>query len=180
MKTSQLLSPAFEGGDLTSLDLVISGLSEHDPTNDDCPDQTVTTDDGSMERGNVVDLPRFQPLEYRPTEFFAAIQEWEGAITGVYENHFTANLYDVTAKSDEVSELAEISFEDVDPADRSKVQEGAIFRWLIGHSRTRSGQSSRKWLIYFRRVPKRLAQRSPFVAIGIPEHLRNRLQPHVS
>lgn len=119
----------------------------------------------------VVDLPKFIPLNYPPTEFFAAIQEWEGVITGVEHDQFTADLIDITAGTHEVSEIAEISFEDIDPLDRHKVAEGAIFRWLIGHSRTRSGQSSRKWVIYFRENGSRRKVESPFSNLGLPARI---------
>ena len=119
----------------------------------------------------VVDLPKFIPLNYPPTEFFAAIQEWEGVITGVEDTHFTADLFDITAGAIEISEIADISFEDIDPLDRDKVVEGAIFRWLIGHSRTRSGQSSRKWVIYFRENGSRKKVDSPFSNLEIPAEL---------
>jgi len=120
---------------------------------------------------NVIDLPRFAPLIHRPTEFFAAIHEWEGVVTDVLDDYFNADLYDMALGTAEVTEVAQISFEDIDPQDRARVQRGAIFRWLIGRSRTRSGTSSRKWVIYFRRVPRSLDETSPFASLKLPMHL---------
>ena len=98
----------------------------------------------------VVSLPEFKPLQFRPTEFFAAIQEWEGVIREIRDETIFADLYDVAALSDAPTQLAEISFSDIDENDRQKVKPGAIFRWLVGRSRTRAGSTSGKWVIYFR------------------------------
>jgi len=158
MKTSRLLSPVFEAsGDASSssqftlLELVQNSI-EARPGSLDAETETEVT---SLSGGEIVEMPQFRQIESRPNEFFAAIQEWEGVVTGVYADFFTANLYDMKGPADEISELAEISYDDIDPADRHKVQEGAIFRWLIGHSRTRSDTFSRKWMIYFRRAARR-------------------------
>lgn len=126
-------------------------------------------------RDNVFQLPKFEELKYKPSEFFAAVQEWEGVVTEIGESYFCADLIDLSAGAEEVTEKAEISFSDIDPADVDRVREGALFRWLIGHSRTRSGSFSRKWVIYFRRA----AQRGPdteLEAVKLPNRFRIDIQ----
>jgi hypothetical protein len=155
----------------TWLDLLVREVAERpretDPT--ELPAQRPA-------QSNVVSLPQFEPLTYRPSEFFAAVQEWEGTVTAVHEEFFTADLYDVQSGQKEPSELGIISYDDIDPEDRDRVVEGAIFRWLIGHSRTRSGKSSRKWVIYFRRVSKRASAPSSFDSVRIPPQFREPIQ----
>jgi hypothetical protein len=80
-------------------------------------------------------------------------------ITEIFSDYFTAELRDVTAGDSEVSEVAEIPFDAVSPDDRSKVIEGLIFRWLVGYSKTKSLQYSKKQVIYLRPVQPNLKVR---------------------
>jgi hypothetical protein len=164
--------------DQTALDLVRGEVERAHEAPGDFDVTTIRRPSGNTTEEaatNVVQLPAFRQLTHRPSEFFAAIQEWEGAVTAVFDDHFAANLYDVAGKNQEMTEIADISFDDIDPADRGRVTEGAIFRWLIGHSRTRSGQFSRKWVIYFRRALSKPPEASVFSRIAIPENLKSPL-----
>ena len=125
---------------------------------------------------NVFELPVFTPIQSRPNEFFAAVQEWEGVVTKVCKGLFFADLVDLSSNESEVSEKAEISFDDIDPADLERVCEGAIFRWSIGHSRTRGGEFSRKWRIYFRKaIPSTERSASTLENITLPDWLQYKL-----
>lgn len=98
----------------------------------------------------ILNLPTFKRVAATMGEFFAATQEWEGYVTAVYDDYFTANLRDVTANEDEISEIAEIPIDSLSKDDQPKLTEGLIFRWLIGYSKTKSRQHSKKQIIYIR------------------------------
>lgn len=115
----------------------------------------------------VVGLPEFKPLQFRPTEFFAAIQEWEGVVREIKDNTIFADLYDLASSADTPTQLAEISFSDIDEKDHLKAKPGAIFRWLVGRSRTRAGSTSGKWVIYFR--PPVRGRQSIYDTIHVPD-----------
>jgi hypothetical protein len=101
--------------------------------------------------------PEQQQIAYLPPEVpppdtgrrasFVALQEWEGVVTEVRDNAFTARLVDLTHSSpDEESEFSttEISDDDVD-----LVVLGAIFRWSVGILRTPEGLRERLLKLYF-------------------------------
>ena len=123
---------------------------------------------GSDDLSNVVVLPSFKPQRYLPTEHFAALQEWEGVIREVCEDKFFADLYDLESSDDAPTQVAEISFLDIPEKDLGKVKPGAVFRWLVGRSRSRAGQSSGKWVIYFRPAFQKKTHNS-FDGMKIPD-----------
>ena len=98
----------------------------------------------------VINFPVFNRVTAGRGEFFAATQEWEGYVTAIYDDYFTADLRDVTANEDDVGEVAEIPIDAISPDDRSKLVEGLVFRWLVGYSKTKSLQYSKKQIIYIR------------------------------
>src|SRR4051794_37736679 len=95
MKTAQLINrdePFYESpwyGE--TLDYLKDSLG----ANDAAPPSESWFVHRDIEASNVIDLPKFKPLVHRPTEFFAAIQEWEGTVTSVEKDYFTADLYDL-------------------------------------------------------------------------------------
>ena len=93
---------------------------------------------------------------------FNSIQKWEGVVTEVGEDTFTARLTDLTNGGSGPShggpshgdEFIELSFDDVSsPDDIELIQKGAIFYWNIGFE-TLHGQDRKSSLIRFRRLPK--------------------------
>jgi hypothetical protein len=86
----------------------------------------------------VIELPRFEPLE-RGSDSMAAMQEWEGVVTAVEDDIVHADLIDVTAGHQHVSETAEFPLSEFDLPDRARVRRGTIFRWAIGYVRTEAG-----------------------------------------
>ena len=91
----------------------------------------------------------------RPSECFAALQEWEGVVTGISDASFNAHLYDVTNDTATVEEFAEFLIEDLDDAQRAALRPGAIFRWAIGFTKKDSGRQTKTSVIYFRKMAKR-------------------------
>src|SRR5262249_4531593 len=92
------------------------------------------------------------PIEGRPNESLAALQEWEGVVVDVCDGAFRAELIDIAKGQPSPEELAEISVTEVSPDDRNRVVPGALFRWVIGYTRKASGRVERSALIYFRRT----------------------------
>lgn len=82
---------------------------------------------------------------------FVAEQEWEGFVTDFDEKNFYARLIDLTNKG--IEENAQFEAEDISPADRELLKEGAIFRWSIGYERLTGGTKRRISSIVFRRLP---------------------------
>ncbi len=82
---------------------------------------------------------------------FVSLQKWEGVVTDIDEDSFTARLTDLMQSGSD--EVIEFSFDDVPSDDRSLIQEGAIFYWNIGFE-TMRGQDRKVSLIKFRRLPK--------------------------
>ncbi len=103
----------------------------------------------------VINLPKFEPVMGRPSECFAALQEWEGVVTRISDTAFNAHLYDVTNNSKTVEEFAEFLIEDLDDAQRASLRPGAIFRWAIGITKKDSGRQTKSSVIYFRKLAKR-------------------------
>ena len=103
------------------------------------------------ETPKVIQLPKFEPIKERPNESFAAMQEWEGIVTEIAEDSFSADLIDITAGDDIVSETAEIPFFEISPTDKQSLKVGMIFRWAVGFNQKASGNRARQSLIYFRR-----------------------------
>lgn len=85
------------------------------------------------------------------------LQEWEGWVTEIGDEQFTARLLDVTASSyssgGEGMEEALIPFSEISDDDRQKMREGSIFRWVIGYERSASGTKRRVSQIVFRDLP---------------------------
>lgn len=98
-------------------------------------------------------VARLATTPYRvssPTRFDLR-QQWEGTVTAISEDSFTATLEDLTDPA--VSEeSAELFLEDVSESDRELVELGAVFYWSVGYEDTPRGRE-RKSIIRFRRLP---------------------------
>ena len=85
------------------------------------------------------------------------LQEWEGWVTEIGNEDFTARLLDLTAAPITVGasrmEEAVIPFSEILDDDRKKMREGSIFRWVIGYERSASGTKRRVSQIVFRDLP---------------------------
>ncbi len=84
---------------------------------------------------------------------FHALQEWEGYVIDIAEDSFTARLTDITRRSMVEEESAEFPKSEVSDDDLALIEEGAIFRWVIGFQRSRGGTKRRVSEIVFRRLP---------------------------
>jgi hypothetical protein len=101
----------------------------------------------------LLNLPR-RPVPLFFTSTFAPLQEWEGYVREIGSDSITADLVDVTANTKNITDQAEIPFEELSDADRQKLRIGSIFRWSIGYQRTTSGTKMRVSNIVFRELPR--------------------------
>jgi hypothetical protein len=87
---------------------------------------------------------------------FKPLYQWEGVVQEVNGKGFSARLLpieDGRAHKGQV-EFADFDFDDLaDESDLHFVQEGAIFYWTLGRSRSRAGQITKTSLVRFRRLP---------------------------
>ena len=115
------------------------------------PDHGYSTDQ-MYERS--VRVPVF-PVNVRSIQnALVPLQEWEGYVTAIGEDGFTAELVDLTNGEKNPSIETDFSLEDVSEPDRELLREGAVFRWTIGYQTTSAGSKSRVSQIVFRRLPR--------------------------
>jgi hypothetical protein len=95
-----------------------------------------------------------------PTSVFGApelslepLQEWEGYVTEIREESFSARLVDRTAGKSIEAEAADFPIADLSEDDRKLLVVGGVFRWVIGYQRARGGSKRRVSQVTFRRMP---------------------------
>ncbi len=95
------------------------------------------------------------PAKTRTRQFvsFHPIQEWEGTVTDVDGDTFTARLTDLTAGKRVAEEEADFLVDDLTDDDRQLLVPGAIFRWVVGYQRASGGSKKRVSHVVFRRLP---------------------------
>ena len=81
------------------------------------------------------------------------IQEWEGRVVEVGDTEFFARLTDLSAREKGESAEASIPLDELSDFDRTRVEVGALFRWIIGIERTIEGTRKRVEHIAFRDLP---------------------------
>ena len=81
------------------------------------------------------------------------LQEWEGYVTDIGLETFSARLVDLTAGQNVEEESAEFPISDLSDDELSLLKEGAVFRWVIGYQRSSGGTKRRVSEIVFRRLP---------------------------
>jgi hypothetical protein len=80
------------------------------------------------------------------------LAQWEGVVTSVDDDEFTAELKDLT-DSTSPAETATFSTSEISPGDLPLLEVGAIFYWTIGYRTSAGGQKSRESWIRLRRLP---------------------------
>ena len=88
-----------------------------------------------------------------PAASLHPLQEWEGYVTDIDENAFGARLLDLTAGDVVEQEEATIPLEEISVEDRSRMNIGSIFRWVIGYERSVGGMRKRVSQIVFLDLP---------------------------
>lgn len=100
-------------------------------------------------QSSVVVLP---PKLREPPYGFRLLQQWEGTVTSVTEQEFTAELWDLTDERNAREEAA-FEIEEVPPGDLSLLTQGAAFRWSIGYRTWPDGQRECVSHLRFVRLP---------------------------
>ncbi len=110
----------------------------------------ITTTSRALPRPPVI-APVALPNRTQPQPHFRALQKWQGIVSEVTDETFTAQLLDLFDPSNE--EVAEFELEEVSRGDLCLVRPGAVFYWSIGYLTEPSGSRSRTSVLVFRRLP---------------------------
>jgi len=81
------------------------------------------------------------------------LQEWEGYVTEINAETFTARLLDITTADAIEGEEADFRITDLHDDDRPLVKEGAVFRWVIACRCAPDGTKQTVSEVRFRRLP---------------------------
>ncbi len=106
----------------------------------------------SKKVSDYINIPSYQEPQKKPLHYFQVLQEWEGYISELSETSFTAMLLDITANDNMPNEEADFDLNDVNDEDQFHIKEGAVFRWVVGYYRSKSGSKRRASEIVFRRM----------------------------
>jgi hypothetical protein len=80
------------------------------------------------------------------------LQQWEGVVTEVSKEGFTAILRDLTNRKNP-EERAEFGLDQIDPPDHKLVIPGAVFYWWVGYRDAPTGTRWTVSTIRMRRLP---------------------------
>lgn len=83
---------------------------------------------------------------------FRLLQQWEGTVTEIAADEFTAELRDLTDPAN-YREEATFDLDEVSPGDQQLIALGAVFRWSIGYRTSAAGQRERVSQLRFVRIP---------------------------
>jgi len=83
---------------------------------------------------------------------FIPIQEWEGCVTKIDGESFSARLLDVTLGETFENDAIELSHSDINPEDIERVKLGAIFRFTVGYQVAPKRPRLRGYQIFFRDI----------------------------
>ena len=79
--------------------------------------------------------------------------EWEGSVDSIEGDEFVARLCNVTTGEILPTEEARFPVSDLNDVQRGSLEQGAIFRWVIGLQRLPNGNKQRVSELFFRRLP---------------------------
>ena len=85
---------------------------------------------------------------------FHSIQEWDGYVIEIQDDHFFARLTDLTAGHSYESEEANIPLAAISECDASCIKVGGVFRWVIGYEISLGGERRAVSQIVFRQFPR--------------------------
>ena len=139
------------------VDAVISLASPIPPLNDE--NVSPSAAGRTFKDGNFVSLPaqhpgrvfRMPPPRKVPYQF-RLLQQWEGTVTAIGEDDFTAELRDLTDPR-RPREEAVFDIEEISLGDRPLFVLGSVFRWSIGYRTSIEGQRERVSHFRFVRIP---------------------------
>jgi hypothetical protein len=119
------------------------------------PSPRPTLDTGTEPSPETMDpLPRLPVFAPTQGPRFVALQEWEGVVTEIGDDHFIARLVDLWGRTRTADEEASFPRTEVSDDDQRLLRAGAIFRWVIGFQKLRGGTKQRISQVVFRRLPQ--------------------------
>lgn len=98
--------------------------------------------------------PVVRPVNWTRANTFSALQEWEGEILAVENEHIAVSLVDLTARKRRATEHTRIPLSEINEQDLPRLAKGRVFRWAIGYLRLKSGTKKRVSNIVFRDLPR--------------------------
>jgi len=82
----------------------------------------------------------------------AVVQQWEGVVSAISDEEFTARLHDITDPTNPAEE-GDFLIEDLNESSRSLLKKGAVFRWITGYKGGKTSTRFRVSQITFRQLP---------------------------
>lgn len=125
---------------------------------------------------NLVSRKKLNPAYAAKPVAYVVLQEWEGVVDKVEDNHFWSLLADITAGKSRLSEQARIENSEVGKQYLDRVKPGAVFRWLIGYQTDPNGERQRFSRIVFRDLP-RFTKRDREEAVSQAEEFLRTVSP---
>jgi len=106
-----------------------------------------------FEYGEPIQTPQLAPQFLKPlVGRFKLLQLWEGRITEITENTFSARISDKTNPK-LPDEIVTLDIEEISPSDLSLVKLGSVFYWSIRYADFPGRGRSKESKIRFRRLP---------------------------
>lgn len=81
------------------------------------------------------------------------LQEWEGYVSSLNDESFTAFIRDLMPSGSNEDEYIEVPLNILRDNDRRRITPGAIFRWSISYTTSQTGITKRNNNIVFRHLP---------------------------
>jgi hypothetical protein len=103
---------------------------------------------------SALDVPVLRERRSSNVASYHALQEWEGYVTAIGAETFTADLVDKTRATDQPDEQVEMPLDEIGDEQFGELRVGAIFRWTIGYETAPSGQQRRVSQLVFRQLPR--------------------------
>jgi len=117
---------------------------------------------GSLRRPRVSDSELDAVNNFMPTAIlsrsensrsvFLPLQEWEGVVTRILDDSFTALMADLSDRERGLQDEAEFPLSDVESDANPLLKVGSIFRWSVGYVVV-DGTRHRSSRVVFRRLP---------------------------
>jgi hypothetical protein len=118
------------------------GVSFSDPTPANASEESGMT--------NVMSLPKMFVAKNVGAKSVNTLQEWQGYVDRISDDHFEATLADLTIPTNG-AEIARIPLKIVPDEELPFLKMGAVFNLIVGMSRSGKGERQKDTIVYFRK-----------------------------